>query len=145
MSFSNCPEYSAVKFNPLKISFTNIFATRLGVPFKLSSERSSPRTSIISAKECSILSIFSVSVKSKARACIGVFIMVSFKSVFDSSCISFFVPLFFYLSNSSNRSTGRAITALPSFTTIGLSMSMGFCDKISNHCSSVKCCPIYFS
>src|SRR5690554_7527465 len=55
-------------FNPPKISFTNILATRLGVPFRLSSVKSIPRVVKIFSTSFLIDAIFSSSVLSKASA-----------------------------------------------------------------------------
>src|SRR5690606_26344357 len=58
--------------NPLKTSLTYIFATRRGVPLRLSSVRSSPRMCMISLKCLAIFSIFSSSSRSKASGLSGV-------------------------------------------------------------------------
>ena len=58
-------------FNPPKISFTYIFATLKGVPFKLSSVKSIPSISSISRTFSCITLIFSSSEISKASSLIG--------------------------------------------------------------------------
>ena len=59
-------------FRPLNISWMYIFATRFGVPRRLSSVRSSPMVSMISRKWCSIRAIFSSSESSNASGRMGV-------------------------------------------------------------------------
>ncbi len=64
-------------FNPPKISFTNILATRLGVPFKLSSVKSIPKVVKIFSTSFLICSIFSSSDISKASFLNGVTALVA--------------------------------------------------------------------
>ena len=59
-------------FKPPKISLTNILATRLGVPFKLSSVKSKPNVFKIFSTSFLINSIFSSSEIAKASLRIGV-------------------------------------------------------------------------
>ena len=64
-------------FKPPKISFTNILATRLGVPFKLSSVKSNPSVFNICSTSFLINSIFSSSEITNASFLNGVCALVA--------------------------------------------------------------------
>lgn len=75
-------------FKPPKISLTNIFATRLGVPFRLSSVKSKPKVFKMLSTSFLIDLTFWSSVKSNASERKGVSALVAMWLLPISSCKS---------------------------------------------------------